>query len=102
MEYYPSAQRQQTTIKFSANSSLFQRVLEVNNIVQHSSFENNANPNGSFAKVYDISGKLISETEIEPNKNNHIINTSSLSNGIYILNIVDRKGTFNQSVKIAK
>jgi hypothetical protein len=65
-------------------------------------FDNNTNLNGSIVSIYDMSGKLISTSEIEPNTNNHIVNTTFLSKGIYILNISDKNGTFNQSVKIAK
>lgn len=65
-------------------------------------FDNNANPNGSKVSVYDMTGKLISNVEVAPNTNSYIVNTTFLSKGIYILNILDKKGTFNQSVKIVK
>jgi len=49
----------------------------------------NINSNETNIKLYDINGRLIKNNQVEINDNRIIINVNSLSNGVYLLHLVN-------------
>ncbi|MFN7910414.1 MAG: S8 family serine peptidase [Bacteroidota bacterium] len=49
--------------------------------------------NGYNLKVFDIGGKTINSINIDPNSKSYILNTSTLLQGMYIINVTDNNNT---------
>ncbi len=65
-------------------------------------FTKGFNDNGSSLFVYDISGKLITNIEIEKNANSYMLSTNNYAQGMYIIKVLNKSKINGQSFKFIK
>ena len=65
-------------------------------------FTKGFNDNGSIVTVYDVTGKLIANTEIEKNINSYILNTNNYAQGMYIIKVLNKSKANGNSFKFIK
>lgn len=65
-------------------------------------FTKGFNDNGSFLTVYDVTGKIVTNTEIEKNVNGHILNTNNYVQGMYIIKVLNKSKQNGQTFKFIK
>jgi hypothetical protein len=65
-------------------------------------FTKGFNDNGSILNVYDVTGKLITSTDIDKNVNSYILNTNNYAQGMYIIKVLNKSKSNGESFKFIK
>jgi hypothetical protein len=74
-----------------------------NPAVNYLNFHFKQNKNVTYSvKLFDITGKMILNTNLQSQNQNSQLDISQLSNGMYVLTLVSKDSSYNQSFKILK
>jgi hypothetical protein len=65
-------------------------------------FDKDFNNKGCILNVYDITGKLLTKTVIDPNLASYMLNTDNYVQGMYIITVSDREQQNGQAFKFIK